>query len=981
MKKVFENRLNILLSELLNEKGVISSSEQIGRGRKDIIAYCNGLRIFLEGSYNKNDAEKDAIRRINQLAADLVIAIHYLEAYPQTITEAELKNKLKASNFEIKVLVPEDFSGTLFKFLQNKFVIKEEWFKVDLDLLANLIKESTQFIISEQHIEEINEEINYFIENFVHRLSTHPQSLIIAKNLYDVLFKLYGFSIGDPEKIREAIFAQSGLALLISSIYYETIRYAHRKKSLKALIKAESISAALTKATEEILEINYEPIFETSKKILECLPSTNEIFGNIIDLASKIAAKRTLLRRDLVGKIYHRVVGDWSLRKGLATFFTQIPAAYLLLHLAEPKLSKICDFACGSGTLLTAAYSAARTQEINSLMKRNIEIDTRTIDKEFHKKFIKSCYAFDVLKYATQITALNLSFHSPETPLKKDDFHTYTLSLGLRKENHEAISLGSLDFINLARSFDYILGKKVVKTSPVKEETMLLKLFEFSERETFPKQKLFDLITMNPPFTRAGGRWSKIKGGGLFGFVMEESIREPILKCYNQLRKDVRQELIKNAEKFLANSSLGLLNYLLSDPDYDAYKNIGQAGEGLLFLYLAHLWIKEGGKICFVLPKNFLSGISWFLARCLIASRYHLEHVIVSYDSEKGYNFSESTNLSECLFSAKKTQNHSNDEITKFVILLRKPATSIEAIILAKKIKSETGYVEAGDSQAFIVNIKRETLLKYLDNWGRFIFLPNLTLLDQIGGVLNGIIKFPSQKKTIPLTRLNNLISSIGIDPKQFSVEFKIVSKKVPGAVEILYGGGEEVRSTLKTSPNGYALPIRENAKNLFIQKAGRLLLPSALRIDTAHIISMVTDTPILGHVFYAAKLKEENNRKLKALCLWLNSTWGLLTILANREETAGGWIQLKMAQWKLLPVIDISKLSNDTLKKLETIFDRLQNAAFRRITEQYNPRNIDRWRYEIDSSFLKALGLIVDRDNLISLYKEIYSSFKQWLG
>jgi hypothetical protein len=973
--------LNILLSELLNERGVISSSEQIGQGRKDIIAYCNGLRIFLEGSYHRNDAEKDTLKRVNQLEADLAIAIHYLETYPQNITEIELKNKLKESTFEVKIFVPEDISRTLFEFLKSKFVIEGEWLKVDLDLLANLLKESTQFIISERHVEEINKEISYFIENFVHRLSVHPHSSTIAKNLYDILFKLYGFSIGDPEKIKEAIFAQSGLALLMSSIYYETIRYAHRKEPLKTLAQTSSVNAALLKATEEILKINYEPIFEISKKILEYLPSANSIFSNIIDLASKIAAKKTLLRRDLMGKVYHRVVGDWSLKKGLATFFTQIPAAYLLLYLAKPKLSNICDFACGSGTLLTAAYSAARTQEMAYLRAKNIEIDVLKFDEEFHKKFIRSCYAFDVLKYATQITALNLSFHNPETPLEKEDFHTYTLPLGLKKGNNKIISLGSLDFIEIAQGFDYVLGKKAVKTSPIKEELVSLKLFESPKTKFFPTQKLFDLITMNPPFTRAGGRWSKIKGGGLFGFVMEEEVREEISKRYYQLREKVREELIKIAQKLLTEESLNHLIPLLNNHEYAPYRNIGQAGEGLLFLYLAHLWLKEKGKICFVLPKNFLSGISWFLARCLIASRYHLEYVIVSYDSQGGYNFSESTSLSECLFCAKKIQNHLKDELTKFVILLKKPSTSIESIILAKKIENETGYVEAGTSKAFILTIKREILLKYLDNWGRFVFLPNLTLLEEINRVLEGIIKFPHQTKVIPLTRLNNLISSIGIDPKQFSNEFKIISQKIPGAIEILCGGDEEVRKMLKTSPNGYALPLNKKGRNLAIQKAGKLLLPSALRINTAHVTSMVADTPILGHVFYAVKLKGENAKKLKALCLWLNSTWGLLTILANREETAGGWIQLKMAQWKLLPVIDIDKLSDGALNELEIAFDKLQNAPLRRITEQYEPLNVDEWRYKIDFLFLKALGLTINKNILFPLYKEIYSSFKQWLG
>jgi hypothetical protein len=50
-----------------------------------------------------------------------------------------------------------------------------------------------------------------------------------------------------------------------------------------------------------------------------------------------------------------------------------------------------------------------------------------------------------------------------------------------------------------------------------------------------------------------------------------------------------------------------------------------------------------------VLPRNLLMGVSWFLARVLLATKYHLKYVIVSSDSENGFNFSEGTSLSEVL--------------------------------------------------------------------------------------------------------------------------------------------------------------------------------------------------------------------------------------------------------------------------------------------------------------------------------------------
>jgi len=147
MKLAYESRLNILLSELLNQIGVISHSEYIGQGRKDIILYHQGLAIVLEGSYNKQDAENDAKRRIEQLSADVAIAIYYPATFPQELTENEIKKRLKSSKLPVRVIVPEDISDNLFQFLYKKKVIAtpvEDWYSFDINFLAALYQEVAQ---------------------------------------------------------------------------------------------------------------------------------------------------------------------------------------------------------------------------------------------------------------------------------------------------------------------------------------------------------------------------------------------------------------------------------------------------------------------------------------------------------------------------------------------------------------------------------------------------------------------------------------------------------------------------------------------------------------------------------------------------------------------------------------------------------------------------------------------------------------------
>lgn len=196
IRLAFENKLNFALSELLNQMGVVSRSEYLNKGRRDVVIYHQGLAIILEGSYSREDAEKDAKRRIEQLNTDIAVAIHYPTAFPQSLTEPEIKEKLAESKLPIKVIVPEDISGSLFELLHNRRVIAkplEEWHELDLNSLATLIREVGQFVISEEEINKVEGEVEALIQRFVETLSYHDQSDIIARNLYDILHRRMDF--------------------------------------------------------------------------------------------------------------------------------------------------------------------------------------------------------------------------------------------------------------------------------------------------------------------------------------------------------------------------------------------------------------------------------------------------------------------------------------------------------------------------------------------------------------------------------------------------------------------------------------------------------------------------------------------------------------------------------------------------------------------------------------------------------------------
>ncbi len=626
---------------------------------------------------------------------------------------------------------------------------------------------------------------------------------------------------------------------------------------------------------------------------------------------------------------------------------------------------------------MVAAYSATNAQYRLSLLKSGVDKLPKEIEADFHTQFINSCYAFDVLEYATQITALNLALHSPETPIEELSW-IYTMPLGYREED-KSVSLGSLELARIKGKFEKIFGHATKTGLKTKGKEML---------KTILALEPFDLIVMNPPFARTTGRGGKT-GGGLFGFMGDAKVRQEVLKDYAKLRDEIREALEKTADKTFKGTNLGSL---LKDDEFRPYWNIWQAGEGFLFLYLADFRLNEEGKLCFVLPRGLLSGISWFLARTLLAIKYHVEYVVVSFEPAN-YNFSESTSLSECLIVARKVKKHTEhqyttfeheeNEETTFVTLLNKPRTSIEAIGLANSIEAGEGnYVEAGQSKAFLMSVNRDELLEYVDNWGRFVFLPNIELLDEIRKLLGGTIKVGNLKAKILLKKFNNLISTIGVDAHRFIDTFKILDESVPGSMRMLHGGEEAQRLRMQTSPNAYALPIIERGKSIFEEKAGNLLVPDRIWVETAHVISMLSDQKLISNIFYTVRLKNESLDRLKAICLWLNTTWGVLTILSSREETRGGFIRLKMSQWRLLPVLDIDSLSKSQLKALAALFEEFKDVELSRIPQQYGPDGVvDKQRLQLDKKFLKILDIDVAESDLFSLYSQIGSSLAQWVG
>ncbi len=984
-----------------------------GWGRLGVGCYHRGFNVWVEVSHSRGCAEEGARSAVERGLADLAVALQ-VEGRLLDVPEQRLPETARGASYNAKILVQGDCGGGLLQFLEGSTGRKAGpagWFEgLDLQSVKALVESTVDFMAREEEAGRLEAEARSRFRELVRSLADLDPGGGVRARLRDVLYRLYGLSVagaGDPD----VVFGHAALSIMLSTVFYEHVRSTRPGAGLQPVTRYVGEHGAvegLRRAFGDLLRLGYGAAVEPAIEILDALPQRAEsVVRALADMAVRIASRRGLLGRDIAGRIYHRVAGDMALRKGLATFYTEVPAAHLLATLAALSLlglderspldlsegeargvvdrvrsARVGDFACGSGTLLTASYNALMRAAATLRFHHGLEdVDLNGIGRVLVEE---GMYGVDVLRYASQITAINLALAGPGAARE----NIYTIHLGYMPGR--GAWLGSLELLNSGRRVGGILAYLEGGLRGAAERVSV----EGAEG-AFSMPGEFDLVIMNPPFTRATGRTERFgeEAGerGLFGFIVDAGARRNVVRAYERVRESARSSLEKVAAGMAGELPATVRDIVLGRPgDFKQYLAVGQAGEGLLFLYLAYRYVRNGGVVAFALPRGLLAGASWFLARALLASEFHVKYIVVSSDPENGYNFSEGTSLSETLIVARRVDGHEDGEETVFVNLLRKPSTALEAVMLAEEVRraaSQGGHavVEAVGSRALVYRVGRRELLDNIDNWNRLAFVPDVGLLRETLRFLgDGVL--PGVGLRVPLVRLNEIAGRLGVDGHQFHDHFRPAGAQTP--YPVVYGGGEEVRRRMLVEPNAFAEPRTGRAGSVYEEYSGRVLLPSRVWLDTARALALYSARPALSNMFYALRLKPGGGvaeHAEKALVLWLNTTWGLLAVLAGREETRGPWIQLKAAHWRLMRVLDVAALDAGRLRRLAEAFDRHANTPLERMPRQFNPDNPDPARLGIDRDFVKALDPALEDEaverGLRELYKRVDTALKLWIG
>ena len=700
---------------------------------------------------------------------------------------------------------------------------------------------------------------------------------------------------------------------------------------------------------EQILKVNYWPIFDVAKRIMAAIPpaGAKQLIEILAKTADKLLENRLMRSHDLTGAVFQRLIAD---RKFLAAYYTTPASAAFLagLTIRTEKAPgggawgnastlgsiKVGDFACGTGTLLSAAYQ--RLGQLHELAGGDSE--------KIHSKLMSDCiYGCDVLPAAAHLTASMLAGAHPTMTFS--DSCVMTVEYGKHgSKGNVSIALGSLDLLKEQRTFDILAVGASALTGKGKVAKQTWK--------DIPS-KSFDLVLMNPPFTRPTGHEADKKGRP-----------NPMFAAFGHSHED--QRLMGEAMKKLT-----------ADTCYH-----GNAGEGSAFLALADRKISMGGTIGLILPQSLLTGDAWENSRRLIAKNY-TNIVLVSIAGNDGgeVSFSADTAMGECIVVG--TRSTRSAKRANFVVLRNRPAYPLEGQYAARQV---TGFLNSGLVKRLEDGPIGGTEITFGDQViGAIIDAPlpadggwNLSRvsdfsLAQAAHALEfeGKVWLPSMANAASKKLVMSTIGKIGeIGPYHADVNGKNTSGSVRGPFDIRNCANQAASSypvlwAMDAKANsiqfdGESEGIVKNGKDkaerdLIAGKVAEIAASSSychfnrdFRFNSQALSMQFTPRLTIGGRSWLS-IKLATKEQEMALVLWANTTLGLLLHWWHSNKSQPGRSSIGKTTLETLAVLDVTQLTPAQLKQTESVFDKFRLAQLKPIHEI----DEDNTRRDLDAAFL----------------------------
>ena len=757
----------------------------------------------------------------------------------------------------------------------GRFSRNRGWLEGSASDLADLIRLVS---VPQKAVAEAADDLERGIESAANVLNRMPETRpdinqAIARRL----------NLSDVPQMRRMACAIIANAML----FHERLAGQHGIKPLQQICNRGNPNpqAEILAAWREILDVNYLDIFEIARDIVTELPTREaaQILNIIGFHVLNIAARGVNNDHDLTGQVFQRLIAD---RKYLATFYTLPASADLLARLAVGRMDgvdwsdaaaigrlMVADFACGTGALLSAVYEqiAARHERAGG------------VAAELHATMLeKVIYGCDVMPSAVHITASTLAGLQPKAGFGHSNLRTMPYG---RQEDGE-VSIGSLELLHPNGD----LADEIPDAG-------------------------FDLVIMNPPFTRATNH----EGA-------HANVTNPAFAAFDASRDD--------------QTDMGRrINALGKGTCYH-----GNAGIASAFAALGDKKLRPGGVLALVLPLSAASGLSWQGFRQMLGEGYTDLTVLSIAANGRDMSFSSDTGMAECLVVARKRDGAKNrpGSRAQFASLHYRPHGVAQSAAVAQSIIGTDGVrgIEDGPYGGTQLLVGDDAAGAVLDaplsgdglNWGSVRML-DYSLAQTAHALTQSKLWLPAQPEALdlPMAALDR-IGNLGLVHRDITGPpprgpFNKISPSPTATYPALWNHDATRETRIICEPDSQleARQGMETKAAAVWATASRGHLNLDFTFGSQPLAVAFTERETIGGRVWP-NVSFPDARFDYVFALWGNSTLGLLSYWwhSSRQQSSKAGMTIRSAE--SLPAMDFRSLTDKQLATAQAIFEEFRD-------------------------------------------------------
>ena len=677
-----------------------------------------------------------------------------------------------------------------------------------------------------------------------------------------------------------------------------------------------------------ILKINYWPIFAIARDILTRMSPGDaaRILQVLRETAGDVGSTGANIAHDLTGRIFQRLIAD---RKYLATFYTLPSSAALLARLAVAKMQnvdwadpdaigelRVGDFACGTGALLAAVYEQFANRHENAGGR----------SEDLHKVMMEEVlYGCDVMPSAIHITSATLSGVHPN--VRFEGSRLYTLPYGRQSDN--SVAIGSLELLQSSSVMTLInTTDPALRTGSLGEETASRIVVDVPDES-------FDIVIMNPPFTRATNHEGAHRG-----------VPNPAFAAFDASHAD-QSDMGKRLNRMGRNT---------------AYH--GNAGIASAFAALAHMKLKPDGILGLVLPLTSNMGSSWVNFRRTLARNYNDISVLSIVGDKTDVAFSSDTSIAECLVVARKAESaKARSKRATFTSLKRRPIDFFQSAVVTRGIQNTLGslrQIEDGPYGGSRVTVGDELVGETMTSpygtdgasWSA-VRVADGSVAQTAHALAESRLWLPGTSastclKTTKLTEIG-IMGTYHLDIRGRAPRgaFDKVAPSPTATYPSLWSHDAKNETRIVCAPDSQLIVRQgmEDKAGVIWETASRVHQNTDFGFGSQPLAVALTEDPTIGGRAWPNVIFDDLRYEF-AFALWGNCTLGLLSYWwhSSRQQPGRGITSIRGLE--SLPILDLRVLSDEQLQSAESIFEDSKTMEFKPayIADADNNRaNLDR--------------------------------------